>query len=123
MSAASFLHHGDCLPHLPPSFEVPKNQYVVSKIANIDGRLHRTSNQSHLRKYEKRQNPLVVEVRQQFVQVQSKELFPRHSLKESIQAVDENGAGISLLHRFADQVDKLAWGYLCRVKMLNLEAA
>lgn len=119
--ATALLDHRDCLADFALHLEVAKNENVVGQIADISRSLHAGSNHSCLREDHERDDAAVIQVRQQFVQVQGQELFAGHSLQKAVQAVDDDGASVFTVHGLAHQFDKLARRHFGRVEVHNID--
>src|SRR5579884_3553318 len=55
--------------------------------------------------------------------MESKKLLAGHRLKEPVQAVDDNDAGVRIFHTVTNLLDEFAWRHLRRVEMIDADLA
>src|SRR5579859_2210755 len=94
MATTALLHHRNSLAHFSMRFEISKYEDIVSQVAHINGCLHRAAHQSHLRQHEERDYSTIIQVGQQFMQMESEKLLARHGLKKAIQAVNQDAPDV-----------------------------
>src|SRR5581483_5273864 len=88
MRAAAILYHRDGQLNFSVGFKVSKEQDSVCQVADIHHADKFARYQAVLRKHQQRNQPLLIEIRNEFVQLYGEILLSRHGVREAVQAVD-----------------------------------
>src|SRR3954447_16422121 len=107
VSAGAPLDQRDRLADLAEGLEVAQQDHRIGQIREVDRRLQGLSHQPRLGHHEQGQDPLLVEIGEQLVQMEQEEALLRHGVPVAVQAVEHHDAG-AVLDRAADVEGELA---------------
>src|SRR5688500_2552846 len=105
--AGALFQYGDRLAHLAARLEVAQQHHRVGEIADVDRTLH-VPDQALLRVDHQGDHAELAEVGEQLVQLDQHEMFFRHRVDVTIEAVDDDGARAGFLDGIADALYELA---------------
>src|SRR5688572_13315364 len=117
--ARTLLEHGNRLVHRAAGFEVAQQDHRIREVADVERRRHRVADESMLGDSDQGEDVLVIQVRQQLVQLQQHGFVVLHRVHVAVEAVDQDQLHVFVLDLAADICRQLAGRELAGIELTN----
>ena len=109
MWTTTLLHNGEGLAYLTGPLKISEEQNRVCQIADVDGGVHRRSDEAMLSQGEDSGDPLLAQIGKELVQLHCEELLVGHGIEQAVHAVDHQHAQIFRVYQLPHPGDELPW--------------